>query len=99
VKPPCKRHELAGLTEECFCPEPVGPSEAVVIWSYGTRWGSSVAICTVTLGGRSEQWASKSIYITDDERSGVPKMLEDKIKATIRLFGEILEDYSDDDGD
>jgi len=22
MKPPCKRHELAGMTDECFCPEP-----------------------------------------------------------------------------
>jgi hypothetical protein len=22
MKPPCKRHELAGMKDECFCPEP-----------------------------------------------------------------------------
>jgi hypothetical protein len=95
MKPPCKRHELAGLTEECFCPEPVGPDEATVAWSYTTAWGSSVATCTVTLGGRSEVWKARGMYITPHERADVPKMLEDRIKATIRLFGPVVEDYAD----
>lgn len=69
-------------------------AEPVVKWSYEPqpKWGQSVATCTVTLGGRSERWQTTGNTITPDERLGVPKALEDKIKATIRLFGEILED-------
>lgn len=95
MKPPCKRHELAGLLDECFCPEPVGPGEAEVKWSYTSAWGASVATCTVTLQGRTEVWKAKGMYITDDERIDVPKLLTDRIKTTIRLFGPVLED---DDG-
>jgi hypothetical protein len=36
MNPPCKRHELAGMTDECFCPDrqlPPPPSDArPVLW-------------------------------------------------------------------
>jgi hypothetical protein len=67
-------------------------TEPVVKWSYGPRWGRDVAICTVKLGGRYEQWASKSIYISDAEREDVPKELTAKLRRTIRLFGVMEED-------
>ena len=68
-----------------------------VKWSYEERWGNTHAVCTVTYRGRTEQWLRRGLYVTDDERYDVPKKLLDKLKATIRLFGPVLEDYPDDD--
>lgn len=89
MKPPCKRHELAGLTEECFC-----PAAPVVLWTYAPapKWGQDVATCTVVLGGRSARWQAEGIYISDDERIEVPKRLTDGLRLTIKLFGEIHDD-------
>lgn len=68
-----------------------------VKWSYAPdpKWGRKVATCTVTLAGRSERWQATGDMISDAERIDVPKLLTDRIKATIRLFGPVLED---DDG-
>jgi hypothetical protein len=63
-------------------------AEPVVRWSY---LGGG-ATCDVTFGGRTERWTSSSIYVTPHERLDVPKMLEDRIKATIRLFGPVVEE-------
>jgi hypothetical protein len=66
-------------------------------WTYEPepKWGQDVATCTVTLGGRTERWQAKGIYVYGQQRESVPQQLAAKLRRTIRLFGTMETDDDD----